>query len=55
MTIELTGPNLKLKYRCDKPKGTNPAREGGSNKAYRVRGIVPTGLRRNPKGKTRFQ
>jgi hypothetical protein len=54
MTIELTGDNLKYKYRCNKPKGTNPAREGGSNKAYRVRGIVPTGLRRNPKGKTRF-
>lgn len=54
MTIELTGANLKLKYRCFKPKGTNAARDGGSNKTHRVRGIVPKGLRRNPKGRCQF-
>jgi hypothetical protein len=52
MTVELCGPNLKLKYRSQKPKGTNGAREGAA-RAPRIRGIVPTGLRRHPKGRTR--
>jgi hypothetical protein len=53
MTIELTGDNLKLKYRCAKPKGTHPSTTGG-NSGKRLRGAVPAGLRRKPKGRTRF-
>lgn len=55
MTIELCGANLKLKYRSQKPKGTNPANAGGNSGKHLKSAVLPTGIRRKPKGKTRFQ
>ena len=45
---------LKLKYRSQKPKGTN-ARRGNGNSGTPVRGTPPKGLRKRPKGKTSFR
>jgi hypothetical protein len=52
MTIELCGANLKLKYRSQKPRGTQSSSTGTSGSA-KVRGEVPRGLRRRPKGRCR--
>jgi hypothetical protein len=50
--IELCGDNLKLKYRCPKPKGTNHASFSGNSGTRIKSSIIPTGLRRKPKGKS---
>jgi hypothetical protein len=36
---EMTGQNLKLKYRAPKPKGSNPARAGGNSGASRSKPV----------------
>jgi hypothetical protein len=43
---------LKLKYRSPKPKGKFHADYTG-NQGKPVRGTVPKGIRKRPKGKTR--
>jgi len=43
---------LKLKYTSKKPKGKNASKASG-NSGKSVKGTVPTGIRKKPKGKTR--
>jgi len=53
-THEMSGPRLKLKYRCHKPKGKNPSKAGG-NSGIPNRGVLPVGIPRKYRGKTRFK
>jgi hypothetical protein len=43
---------LKLKYKNEKPKGKNASKASG-NSGKSVKGVVPIGIRKKPKGKTR--
>ena len=51
--VELTGENLKWKYREPKPWGRNGARTSNSGKP--VRGTPPVGMPRDYRGKTRYK
>lgn len=49
MSIEIP---LKYKYRCLKSKSKYGGSSTGSNKPYRVKGILPVGIPKHYKGKT---
>ncbi len=49
MAVEIP---LKFKYRCHKPRGRYSGGKEGQGKP--IKGTPPVGLRKRPKGKTRF-
>lgn len=53
--VELTGENLKLKYRTRKPRNPHRRSNYNGNSGTPLRGTPPRGMPRHYRGKTHYR